>query len=105
MGLEPLVERPFAHLLRQLGCGGSNLPGHSNILKRLLVPVASLNLGLLLCPRLGSARPVASRGAVAAVLALIGPFVGLWSGLEWFLARFQPHSMWIAGLSATEQFS
>ena len=95
-----LVERPFAHLFETGGMRRVHLRGHSNIVKRLRVHVAGLNLGLLLRHAIGVGTPRGLQGgAVAAVLALIGRFVGLWSGLEWFLTRFQLHSTWIAGLS------
>ena len=48
-----LVERPFAHLYETGGMRRVHLRGHSNILKRLLVHVAGLNLGLLLRRAIG----------------------------------------------------
>ena len=98
-----LVERPFAHLFETGGMRRVHLRGHSNILKRLLVHVAGLNLGLLLRHAIGVGTPRGLQGgAVAAVLALIGRFWGLWSGLEWFLTRFQPHSVGSPGYRAIE---
>ena len=73
-----------------------HLRGHSNILKRLLVHVAGLNLGLLLRHAIGVGTPRGLQGrSVAGVCALIGLFVGLWDVLERLervLMRFQPHS-------------
>ena len=53
------------------------LQGHSNILKRLLVHVAGLNLGLLLRQAIGAGTPRGLRGGVAsAVCGLIGAVCG-----------------------------
>ena len=88
-----LVERPFAHLYETGGMRGVYLRGHPNILKRLLVHVAGLNLGLLLRQVIGVGTPRGLQGrAAAGVWALIGPFVGLWNGLERLLTRFRPDS-------------
>ena len=98
-----LVERPFAHLYETGGMRRVHLRGHSNILKRLLVHVAGLNLGLLLRRAIGVGTPRGLQGrAVTGVCALIGLFVGLWDVLERLervLMRFQPHSARIAALS------
>ena len=95
-----LVERPFAHLYETGGMRGVYLRGHPNILKRLLVHVAGLNLGLLLRRVIGVGTPRGLQGrAAAGVWALIGPFVGLWSGLERLLTRFRPDSARITALS------
>ena len=95
-----LVERPFAHLYETGGMRGVYLRGHPNILKRLLVHVAGLNLGLLLRQVIGVGTPRGLQGrAAAGVWALIGPFVGLRIGLERLLTRFRPDSARIATLS------
>ena len=95
-----LVERPFAHLYETGGMRGVYLRGHPNILKRLLVHVAGLNLGLLLRQVIGVGTPRGLQGrAAAGVWALIGPFVGLWNGLERLLTRFRPDSARITALS------
>ena len=95
-----LVERPFAHLYETGGMREVYLRGHPNILKRLLVHVAGLNLGLLLRQVIGVGTPRGLQGrAAAGVWALIGPFVGLRNGLERLLTRFQPDSARIATLS------
>ena len=62
--------------------------------------VAGLNLGLLLRQLIdvGTPRGLQDRAA-AGVWALIGPFVGLWSGPERLLTRFRPDSARIAALS------
>ena len=96
-----LVERPFAHLFETGGMRRVHLRGHSNILKRLLVHVAGLNLGLLLRQAIGAGTPRGLRGGVvSAVCGLIGRFVGLWSGLERLLTRFRPNSARVAALSS-----
>ena len=96
-----LVERPFAHLFETGGMRRVHLRGHSNILKRLLVHVAGLNLGLLLRQAIGAGTPRGLRGGVASALCgLIGRFVGLWSGLERLLTRFRPNSARVAALSS-----
>lgn len=41
-----LLERPFAHCYEAGGMRRTQLRGHENILKRLLVHVAGFNLGL-----------------------------------------------------------
>ena len=77
-----------------------HLRGHPNILKRLLVHVAGLNLGLLLRQQIGVGTPRGLQGrAVAGVWALIGLLVGLWSGLRRLWTRFRPHAARIAALS------
>ena len=95
-----LVERPFAHLYETGGMRGVYLRGHPNILKRLLVHVAGLNLGLLLRQVIGVGTPRGLQGrAAAGVWALIGPFVGLRIGLERLLTRFRPDLARITALS------
>ena len=95
-----LVERPFAHLYETGGMRGVYLRGHPNILKRLLVHVAGLNLGLLLRQMIGVGTPRGLQGrAAAGVWALIGLFVGLRSGLERLLTRFRPDLARVAALS------
>ena len=95
-----LVERPFAHLYETGGMRRVYLRGHPNILKRLLVHVAGLNLGLLLRQVIGVGTPRGLQGrAAAGVWALIGLFVGLRSGLERLLTRFRPDSARITALS------
>ena len=95
-----LVERPFAHLYETGGMREVYLRGHPNILKRLLVHVAGLNLGLLLRQVIGVGTPRGLQGrAAAGVWALIGLFVGLRSGLERLLTRFRPNSARITALS------
>ena len=83
-----------------MGCGGCTCGSISNILKRLLVHIAGLNLGLLLRREIcvGTPRGLQDR-VVAGVCTLIGWFVGLWSVLERLLIRFRPNSARTAALS------
>ena len=95
-----LVERPFAHLYETGGMREVYLRGHPNILKRLLVHVAGLNLGLLLRQVIGVGTPRGLQDrAAAGVWALIGLFVGLRNGLERLLTRFRPDLARITALS------
>ncbi len=100
-----MVERPFAHLYETGGMRRVYLRGHPNILKRLLVHVAGLNLGLLLRQVIGVGTPRGLQGrAAAGVWARIGRFVDLWNGLERRLTRFRPDSARIAALSRRRPF-
>ena len=77
-----LVERPFAHLFETGGMRRVHLRGHSNILKRLLVHVAGLNLGLLLRQAIGAGTPRGLRGGWHPPSA--GCSGGLWAcGAVW----------------------
>jgi transposase len=68
-----LLERPFAHLYETGGMRRVHLRGHDNILKRLLLHVGGLNLGLLMRTLFGVGTPRSLQGRVAAF------FVALWS--------------------------
>jgi transposase len=57
-----LLERPFAHALETGGMRRTHLRRHSNILKRLLVHVSGLNLGLLMRTRFGIGTPRSLQG-------------------------------------------
>ena len=48
-----LLERPFAHSLETGGMRRVHLRGREDILKRVLVHYAALNLGLVLCQKFG----------------------------------------------------
>lgn len=60
-----LLERPFAHALETGGMRRTHLRKHPNILKRLLVHVSGLNLGLLLRTRFGVGTPRSLQGRQA----------------------------------------
>ena len=71
-----LLERPFADLYETGGMRRVHLRGHQNILKRILLHVAALNLGLLMRTLFGVGTPRGLQGRVAAL------FVVLWSLLR-----------------------
>ena len=52
-----LLERPFAHSLETGGMRRVHLRGRENILKRVLVHYAALNLGLVLRQKFGQGTP------------------------------------------------
>jgi transposase len=68
-----LLERPFAHLYETGGMRRVHLRGHQNILKRVLLHVGALNLGLLMRTLFGIGTPRGLQGRVAAL------FVAVWS--------------------------
>ena len=59
------LERPFAHLYRTGGLRRTEVRGHSNVLKRLLIQAGAFNLGMLLRKQVGAGTP---RGLQAQVL-------------------------------------
>ena len=62
------LERPFAHAYETGGLRRVYLRGHSNILKRVLIHVAALNLGLLMRLLLGVGTPRSLQGRLWASL-------------------------------------
>ena len=81
------LERPNAHLYETGRLRRVHLRGHANILKRLLVQVCGLNLGLLMRRLTGVGTPRSLQGRA---WALIDAFSRFW--------RFLP-SHWTAGSS------
>jgi transposase len=73
------LERPFAHSLETGGMRRVYLRGHENILKRLLIHVAGLNLGLLMRKTFGLGTP---RGLQGSPDGLLARFLALWGRLE-----------------------
>ena len=57
-----LIERTFAHCYETGGMRRTHLRKHNNILKRLLIHVAGMNLGLLLRSRYGIGTPRGLQG-------------------------------------------
>ena len=55
------LERPFAHLYRTGGLRRTEVRGHSNVLKRLLIQAGAFNLGMLLRKQSVPGLPGASR--------------------------------------------
>jgi transposase len=62
------LERPFAHLYETGRMRRVHLRGHTNILKRVLLHTAALNLGLLMRTLFGVGTPRSLQGRVAALL-------------------------------------
>jgi transposase len=81
-----LLERPFAHLYETGAMRRVYLRGHQNILKRILLHAAAMNLGLLMRTLFSVGTPRSLQGRVAAV------FIVLWllvRPLELLWARFR----------------
>ena len=57
------IERPFAHALEHGGMRRTHLRGHENILKRLLVHIAGLNLGIVMRSLFGVGSPKGPKGS------------------------------------------
>ncbi len=66
------LERGFAHLLETGGLRRVAVRGQRNILKRMLIHAAALNLGLLMRHRHGVGTPRSLQGLAAASLATVG---------------------------------
>ncbi len=78
------LERPFAHLYETGRMRRVHLRGHTNILKRVLLQTAALNLGLLMRLLYGVGTPRSLQGRPAALLAAL-----------WCLIRL-PEMLWEA---------
>ncbi len=78
------LERPFAHLYETGRMRRVHLRGHTNILKRVLVHTAALNLGLLMRTLFGVGTPRSLQGCAAALLRCV-----------WVLIRL-PETLWDA---------
>ena len=80
-----LLERPFAHLYETGAMRRVYLRGHQNILKRILLHAAALNLGLLMRTLFGVGTPRSLQGRVAAVFIVLSLFVTLRARLRsWY---------------------
>jgi len=74
-----LLERPFAHCYETGGMRRTQLRGHPNILKRLLVHVAGFNLALILRAAFGIGKPRTLQDGLGALRgAAIARFPTLW---------------------------
>jgi transposase len=71
------LERPFAHLYETGRMRRVHLRGYSNILKRLLLHDAALNLGLLMRTLVGVGTPRSLQGRIAACLCSLWSFTQL----------------------------
>jgi transposase len=65
------VERSFAHSYETGGMRRTHLRGHGNILKRLLIHVCGLNLGLVIRARTAAGTPRQLADGVGAVLSVL----------------------------------
>ena len=82
-----LLERPNAHLYETGRMRRVHLRGHPNILKRLLVQVCGVNLGLLMRHLTGVGTPRSLQGRASALLeALIGLLSECWGRVRRFWA-------------------
>ena len=70
-----LLERPFAHLYETGRMRCVHLRGHHNILKRILLHAAALNLGLLMRTLFGVGTPRSLQGRVAAIFIAVYSFL------------------------------
>ena len=64
-------ERPFAHLYRTGGLRRTQVRGHENVLKRVLVHSSAFNLSLLMRTKCGVGTPRSLQGRLQAVLATL----------------------------------
>ena len=101
------LERPFAHLYRTGGLRRTEVRGHSNVLKRLLIQAGAFNLGMLLRKQLGAGTPRGLQaqvlramllvfGLVNATKQLIGEIVGTFLGkfrMQTSFTRRRPESL------------
>ena len=93
-----LLERPNAHLYETGRMRRVHLRGHPNILKRLLVQVCGVNLGLLMRHLTGVGTPRSLQGRASALVeALIGLLSECWGRVRRFWAperHDRPDSSW-----------
>ena len=73
------LERPFAHLYRTGGMRRTEVRGHSNVIKRLLIQAGAFNLGMVLRKQVGAGTP---RGLQAQVLRAMLLVFGLFNATK-----------------------
>ena len=83
-----LLERPFAHALETGGMRRTHLRRHENILKRLLVHIGGLNLGLLMRTRFGVGTPRSLQGRADLFAGLLAVLWRLWDAV---VTAWMPH--------------
>ena len=71
------IERSFAHLYDTGGMRRTQLRGHENILKRLLIHAGGFNLGLLIRSILGVGTPRGLQGRLATILAAVAALIAV----------------------------
>ncbi len=76
-----LLERPFAHALETGGMRRTHLRRHGNILKRLLVHLGGLNLGLLMRTRFGVGTPRSLQGRPDLIAGVLSVLWRLWDAV------------------------
>jgi hypothetical protein len=76
-----LLERPFAHALETSGMRRTHLRRHENILKRLLIHLGGLNLGLLMRTRFGIGTPRGLQGRADGLAAFLPTLWRLWDAV------------------------
>jgi transposase len=86
-----LLERPWAHALETGGMRRTHLRRHDNILKRVLVHVAGLNLSLLMRTLFGVGKPRCLQGKAGLLAALLAALSALWTTLVEQWARLRQH--------------
>lgn len=82
-----LLERPFAHALETGGMRRTHLRRHDNILKRLVVHVAGINLSLLMRKLVGVGKPRCLQGRPDLAARLFRALIALWAILVAHWAR------------------
>jgi transposase len=98
------VERNFAHSYETGGMRRTHLREHGNILKRLLIHVCGLNLGLVIRARLGAGTPRQLADGVRGVLSSVfGAIVAavytvrrIWAGVGRYPATASPFPVFAA---------
>jgi transposase len=86
-----LLERPWAHALETGGMRRTYLRRHNNILKRVLVHVAGVNLSLLMRTLFGVGKPRCLQGKPDLLAALLAALIALWTALVELWARQRRH--------------
>ena len=91
-----LLERSFAHSYETGGMRRTHLRGHGNILKRLLIHVCGLNLGLVIRARVGAGKP---RQLAAVGAATFPALFGVGAALLRLLQRTRGGLAWLRGVT------
>ena len=82
-----LLERPFAHALETGGMRRTHLRYHDNILERLLIHVAGVNLSLLMRTLVGVGKPRCLQGRPDLAALVFRALLRLWLSLVQHWAR------------------
>jgi transposase len=86
-----VIERTWAHALESGGMRRTHLRRHNNIIKRVLVHVAGLNLSLLMRTLFGVGKPRCLQGKAGLLAALLAALIALWAALVELWARQRRH--------------